>query len=169
MQSPPKVGICIASGATCPYFSNALRTVPQRACRISIHTLRGIIFEVDCKNANIYIPKRYQNADRLVSLFFCPFFSYNFQYKSVSGAYAPMRFLVSEVFLQCGNHHFPVIFESMSDREKGGIINNAERYDRHTENAHFKIGGKNERIEKRNKDLKCSPFVRQCGIIEIYQ
>ena len=44
----------------------------------------------------IHTSKRYQSADCLVSLYFCQFYSYHSQYRSVLGAYAPMRFLVSE-------------------------------------------------------------------------
>ena len=58
-------------------------------------------------------------------------------------------------------YHFRVIFESMSNRLIGGIIDNAERYDRHTENAHFQIGGKNERIKKRNEDHRRGSRLRK--------
>ena len=110
MQSPPKVGVCIASGATC--LCCHLRSM-KCFCRT--------VFKAGTENQikrTTAIPKRTMFGIAVfLCIFFIPFFC-----KLISGAYAPRNFLVSVRILHQKINHFSVIFESMSNREIAGII-----------------------------------------------
>ena len=140
MQSPPKVGVCIASGATC-------LCCHLRSMKCFCRTVFGADSENQIKRITA-IPKLTMFGTAVfLCIFFIPFFL-QIDFRRVCAE----QFLVSEMFLQRKNNHFSVIFESMPRGEKRGIIKNVERYEGHTKTAQkeWRQKWENWRMERRS-------------------